>query len=339
MMNFLTRENHAFVTKICGDFLAEKHRIAIAEPKLGAIVAEVMQAVAPSGGSLEELNKKTIIAVRNRVLAADTPAVIDRGQSDRAEVEDETSFMAKLKQLEMLRNMPISAPVAPAPAQQTPLVVPATPAQPQITTVYTTQPPRMARPFYINGWDRPWHEIPQRATWIWNGPLPVNIDLSSLQFVRACLPRVTGHPYLVLHISGAGGQRHEIPLVAEAGGISKSEGQWSAATAALLPALAVPWTIALRTPMGELLDLGADNAVISEVDGPHIILDRVAKIRNGDILYVHLRSEKVAKVEVDAASGKQVVAAANVPTELVGGHVLVYSQQACLIFDGTQQLH
>jgi hypothetical protein len=287
MAKFLSKDNFEYIGSVCKQYLKDTQNITVSDQVFSGTLATVMKKIAQErpNGSIEDLNKRTMVAMRTAMTQHQSQAAIpspplsprpsesDFPKMEQVETTDnsEDPFFKKLQQLELSRRLTVTTneSKAPAPAITAPAApvdgAPAPPALPPTTIVVPSETALKNRGVLIavNSWDRLWLYQTQRTPFIPSVSIPSQVDTSSAKLLQVMVPHVgTQYPYYELNIEGAGKQHVTVVLV-----VDKQDKKWITlrpVSETLKPwkLLSAPWTITLRDCFQNNLSLGHDGWVI-----------------------------------------------------------------------------
>lgn len=379
MQQFYTKTNSEHIRAVCASFLSQTYKIQIPADALETLVHQGMAQVKEDAQHskdtpvLEDLNKRTIIFVKNMVrqaapnTAPSPPAGVgpsEGGTKEEAEEPDEEAFMARLQQLEMSRKMPPAppappaTPAAPAAPATEPSVTTSVPIPAQVATVFMPAPPRKGFPLILQGMERPWMYSPDRASWVWAGPFPSLADSGNTKVCCMLLPKHVAEtsPFVVVQIQGAGGQLVSCALVPDGVGGRRGWDTWRPCMESMgyIPSVACPWTIRILGADANLLALGHDSATVIKAARTSIgsgsllqlfLSDAAEPCTPGDALLLRTETGTAWRMEVRTVTADNgiLVACPHAPLPdpalLPGAGVLFVHKQATLILETTISSH
>jgi hypothetical protein len=292
---YMSSHNVAYLLQICGQFLQERFQLQLVPEQLQSALQQSMRELlahyreSPPLPSIEELNKRTIIRVKEKamIIAREPPKqakaaraaappppapaaekdvapevpIMETMQSNEGGAEE---FITKLQELELQRSAQImpdkTAPPPPSPVVAPPPVAPPPQGAPTILYVPTvTAPAKQARTILIQSAERMWDYFHERNAFVWAGPTPD----AALSVAAAVLPACVASmmPVVVVRIQGVGGQAVEVHCTCETRGAAWDVWRPASRAAAVVPAIACPWNITL---VGA--DLGSDGFVVEAAE-------------------------------------------------------------------------
>jgi len=283
---------------------------------------------------------------------------------DNALEEDE--FMDKVRLLENQRRTAPVTPVAPSipvpPTTQPPLKLePAKPPESNYVQVFPTPIPHIQNSglannsgtakkerfhyISIHAKDRNWVFSPSRQSWVWSGSLPANANLGSLRLSALMLPHwIQNTPYVVVEITGAGGQKMRSICLFKDGSANKG---WLTLKplnrSDEMRPLATPWTIALLDAFDAPLTLGEDTMIIKGCetitpDQYRVSLNSVpnnTKITIGDVVELGngVQATVMRDIYIVGNISYLFLSSTTNLSQMIGKNILVKSAQPSLIFE------
>lgn len=206
--------------------------------------------------------------------------------------DTDNTFLKKLEDLEITRNNLNTNVPAPSPVP----IISNTPSQPinqQViaapTVIYVPTKVKLSdlKQIVINSYDRDWCYSTNRSIFVYSGPIPSGENIK-LGFAGIFLPKnvATLTPIIIIEIEGAGGQKQNILCTLSFQGVIWD--MWNILRTpdskdANLKNISCPWTIKLYDIYNELLNLGNDSQIITNVE---ILMNKNASIElnnNSDI--------------------------------------------------------
>jgi hypothetical protein len=186
---------------------------------------------------------------------------------------DEDDFRKQLQSLELQRNegivlnpreqLPFLQPASINPVH--PIATGASPASPTIIYVPSANPKAQTKKqlVCINGEDRQWEYFKDRSKIVWNGPAPSTVSAYHLQCVMLPKHIAKSHPYVYLRINGVGNYIADVVCTLKTRGDTWDT--W-APVHSEIPVMSCPWTLSLLDGKQQSVDMGNDDAVVSQAD-------------------------------------------------------------------------
>lgn len=276
MSRFLSKDNFEYVFNFAKQYLEDAKELKIDDPaEFQKIVATEMRKIgvgSDKGMSLEVLNKKAIVAVRD--------VVMSNQQNIRQEPEENTedAFFKKLKELEFQRSVTIaSVPLPPVQAAEEPPNTPAPVQLPPSTIIVNNTTAGMVTAenrisICLNSWARLWQYQTDRSSFIPDFSLQPDIDNNSLILKRIVIPNVATLtdwiPYFLLHIESAGKQVQEIIVYPSGHNPALTWIYLEPGSANVIKPLSTPWVLTVKDAYGAPLNLGHDGWMVRQIIHP-----------------------------------------------------------------------
>lgn len=294
MNYFLKTENLNQLHTLCYGFINDTQKINVSSNVISQLMQEIIKQISSQPGyaqmTLEELNKRTILGVRDRILSSrsNTPhippvppsPISSKLEDDDSEQNPENEFFQKLQNLELQRKAPVAStnPVTPQPVS-TPLILPQPQTQPQqpITVIVPSSTVgSYGITTHVNSRDRNWIFDNNIAIITWNGPLPKQMDESNFRIVSLVVPRCIENltPYLIIRIEGVGGQVQHVTCISVS---NSNSNPWiiykpCSDTSGYIRRFALPWKISLVDAYGMIVNIGKDAWLVDQFDSKSITI-------------------------------------------------------------------
>jgi hypothetical protein len=323
MSRFLSKENFEYVFNISKQYLEDAKGLSVNNlQEFQRLVACEMKTIAAApehknGASIDVLNKKAIVCVRNAFLAAvptvptapTAPTVpADPVPEESPDERSEDAFFKKLKDLEYQRTIAANAMAAVAnvkPAEEPPRN-PAPIQVPPSTIILKGNHEGIAQKdvtvIVVSSMQRMWQYQTDRSTFIPTSvEFPDNADTNNMSLVKVIIPCMSTTewlPYFKFTLEGAGNQSIDVMLVPV-----RMDKRWihlEPLNARAIKPLATPWTICLKDAYGTPLEIGHDGAVVKNIiqtDRGTLALDCsdmvAGEYSEGDVVWIGGRSRTI----------------------------------------------
>ena len=265
-----------------------------------------------------DLPKKVIYAVKNALTREDapTPSTRPAPPTDTNITKEDAAdeFMTKLQELEITRNAALAASInrTPAPASapdflKSPEPPPAPPQSSTIVYLKDTAQ-KVVKSFFVNGCDRKWNYFHDRAVTVYNRAYQTG---TTATLAAVSLPVSLVEPFVIIEIQGTTGHTVSIPCVHSVSGNIYNIYKPVCENVATFLVMAFPWTIKVTNTTNDTVDMGKDDAVITNVSAMlngclHVTLDKPDFCRASHTLLFMNASGDITEAAVLRALGADI---------------------------------
>lgn len=271
---FFSKANFQHVLNVSRQFLLDKHNISVPDEEFRNAVAEEMKRIGPgTGEDIDILNKRAIIAMRNRYTAPASAATPSEPEPEPEPEEDEESmFLGKLRNLELQRTV-VSMTTAIEPAEEPISTAPPPPPAPPTTIIFQGESgPRnttISDIVIMNSFDRLWMYETERNSFICNHRFSRKVGVDGIAVTMVIIPKIDRSPFYQLQIKNAAiadNPSHATILLTPSGSCAST--QWTyliPVGTGIVQGVASPWIISLSDPQGRIVNMGRDGWVVQNV--------------------------------------------------------------------------
>jgi hypothetical protein len=289
---FLKKDNFAYLFDICKRYLQDTKGIQVDDQELTQILVNEMRKLATDrSSSIDDLNKRTIVAVRETYLDNSSPSVSVAPQDD-----GDDQFFKKLQHLEVQRNVPLSAPVpaavqpaSPPPPNPPPPVLP--PSTIIVQDSVAARRLHTTRSVVLKSWDRLWMYQHDRDVFV----ATIEGDVSHAKLSHIVVPATKRTMFVDVSIEGAGKQHQQVRVVPVYEDKHYVHYKPVDDNVAFVKMLSPPWIVTLKDCYGDPLGLGCDGWLI----------DHLLTKQNGNIV-LSMSHSLSRNVMVDFEIGEQI---------------------------------
>lgn len=312
MSRFISKTNFQHVFNVSRQFLQDKHDILVPDSEFQQAVAEEMKRISSgintgNGEDIDTLNKRAIIAVRNRYISSPPQTPVDvakptETQADENDDDEETVFLGKLRNLELQRTvLPIAKNVAPAEEPIT-TAPPPPPSAPTTIIFQGGTEPLSLKTVVVNSFDRLWMYETERNSFVYNHTFSRKTGVDGISVAMVVLPHIDNcnAAFYKLEVKNAvisdDPAYVSIFLVPSCIGTSTQWTYLSPVGTSAIQGISPPWILTLFNPQGTKLDMGHDGWVINKVihiENHHVVCSCVGagdlrkQFGAGDRIQIH----------------------------------------------------